>query len=61
MTPETGTKRDKSVTESVTKKLAERIEAWISETTGYFSYEECDKELDKRQSPPSNDKRITSA
>ena len=57
MTPETGTKRDKSVTESVTKKLAERIEAWISETTGYFSYEECDKELDIRDKTEKDNRR----
>ena len=35
--------RDKSVTESVT--LSQRIENFVTDTTGWFSYEEIDKEL----------------
>lgn len=49
--------RDKSVTESVTKPLAERIEAWISETSGWFSYEDCDKELGIRDSKDKDNRR----
>ena len=49
--------RDKSVTESVTKSLADRIEAWISETSGWFSYEECDKELEIRDSRDKDNRR----
>lgn len=49
--------RDKSVTESVTKSLAERIEVWISETSGWFSYEECDKELQIRDIKDKDNRR----
>jgi len=45
------------VTESVTKSLAERIEAWIAETSGWFSYEECDKELEIRDSKDKDNRR----
>jgi len=45
------------VTESVTKPLAERIEAWISETSGWFSYEDCDKELGIRDSKDKDNRR----
>lgn len=51
------TKRDKSVTDSVTKSLAERIEEWVSETTGWFSYEECDKEVGIRDMPDKDNRR----
>jgi hypothetical protein len=51
------TERDKIVTENVTKSLAERIEAWIFETTGWFSYEECDKELGIRDSKDKDNRR----
>lgn len=49
--------RDKSVTEIVTKSLAERIEAWVSETSGWFSYEECDKELQIRDTKDKDNRR----
>ena len=51
------TERDKTVTKSVTKSLAERIEAWISETSGWFSYEDCDKELEIRDSKDKDNRR----
>ena len=51
------TERDKSVTRTVTKTLAESIEAWISETSGWFSYEECDKELEIRDSNDKDNRR----
>jgi len=37
--------RNKGVTESVTEPLSERIENWIRESTGWFSYEDIDKEF----------------
>lgn len=46
--------RDGSVTKSVTK---EQIEGWISETTGWFSYEECDKELGIRDKKDKANRR----
>jgi hypothetical protein len=49
--------RDKSVTESVTKKLSERVEEWITETTGWFSYEECDKEIGIRDADDKTNRR----
>jgi len=49
--------RDKTVTKSVTKSLAERIEAWISETNGWFDYQECDKELEIRDSNDKDNRR----
>jgi hypothetical protein len=43
--PNSASERDKSVTESVTKPLAELIEEWIKDTSGWFSYEDIDKEF----------------
>lgn len=45
VTPDAVSERYNSVTQSVTKALAERIEDWVKETTGWFSYAELDKEL----------------
>jgi hypothetical protein len=49
----TGINRNKSVTESVTESvtrlsLAEQIEEWVKDSTGWFSYEEIDKEFNIR-------------
>ena len=49
--------RDKTVTESVTRKLSERVEEWVAETTGWFSYEECDRELGIRDAEDKTNRR----
>jgi hypothetical protein len=41
----TESERYKTVTESVTKPLAEKIEEWVRDSSGWFSYEDIDKEF----------------
>ena len=49
--------RDKTVIGSVTKPLSEKIEDWVIQTTGWFSYEECDKEIGIRDTPEKDNRR----
>lgn len=60
-------KRDKSVTENVTEEsenrdivtepLSKRIEDWVRDTTGWFSYEDIDKDLGIRTSGEKDNRR----
>jgi len=55
----TESNRNKSVTDSVTKPLAERVEEWIKDSSGWFSYEDIDKEFNlKSESEKSNRRMI---
>jgi hypothetical protein len=48
---------DKTVTENVTKHLSEKIEDWVTQTTGWFSYEDCDRELGIRDTSEKDNRR----
>lgn len=52
------TQRYRSVTESVTKSRAEQIEDWVKETTGWFSYEDIDKEFGIRTEAEKLNRRV---
>jgi putative DNA primase/helicase len=57
VTPSVKSNRDKPVTESVTKRLSEKIEEWVAQTSGWFSYEECDKENGIRDTKDKDNRR----
>jgi hypothetical protein len=57
-TQDTESERYKSVTENVTKSRAEVIEEWVKETTGWFSYEDIDKEFNIKTESEKLNRRV---
>jgi hypothetical protein len=49
--------REKTVKETVKNPLSEQIRVWVTETTGWFSYEDCDKEIGIRESSDKDIRR----
>ena len=52
------TKRHKSVTDSVTKSMAEVIEEWVKDSSGWFDYDEVDREVGIKTALDKHNRRM---